>query len=357
MCVDTRFKKPFARGHSQSRAKYPTFKCTLHGVTAIEARNAYVKSKTMEIGALLGLLIAASAAPLIQFIAKILDVLISFVCYREMVDASLRVRLLDDTLAKSGWTQRRLLEAGRLPGLGWHALWMNGPVFVHKTQTSIPNGGTKNHCELFIFGAAAHKTVTKLLMGETDRIWVTHVDAATIWRTDVNNVPTLITHAPRKWQTSVINVIMGQYEKHQHASVLIYGKAGIGKSEIALLLNKAMRKDGAIEPYTVISDPTNRGIIITDLVWQPPRINPRIILWNEYDRIVAQAENGDKAKPSDGFCIAQCRTTFLNILDRLNTMEHVVLIATMNAEPSQLPDEAYVRKGRFDLVIKAEEEV
>lgn len=134
--------------------------------------------------------------------------------------------------------------------------------------------------------------------------------------------------------------------------MLLHGEPGIGKSEVAFLLNKAMRRKYGVEPYTVVFDPTARGVMITDVVYIPPRIHPRIILWNEYDRIVAHAEQGASQK-SEGFCIAQSRTTFLNILDRLNTMEHVIFIATMNVEPSALPDEAYTREGRFNLVMRA----
>lgn len=117
----------------------------------------------MEAGALLGVFLAASASPVITFIAKILDVIISFVCYREVVDGVTHIRLLDDVIAASGRMQRRHMEAGRLPADGWHFVWIKGPVFVLKTTEITPNVGRRSLCELFIFGSAAYKAVNKLL--------------------------------------------------------------------------------------------------------------------------------------------------------------------------------------------------
>lgn len=86
------------------------------------------------------------------------------------------------------------------------------------------------------------------------------------------------------------------------------------------------------------------------------KIGPIILLFNEYDAIVKHAENQAVSK-SDGMCIAETRTSFLDALDQLSNTRFVILIATMNGDALKDIPLVYRRPGRMDLIYSVPEGV
>lgn len=300
----------------------------------------------MEITTIFGFIIAASSGMFTSYFVSLLNVLISFFCYREIVDTSIRVRALDDKFAACGWTQARYLDVNHLPADGLHCLFIWGIIIGHRT-TVRTDRNIRIQYELFIFGRFAYKHIKKLLDGDSTTINVAYCDQPALWRGERNTVPYILEYCPTKWQSELISTIMHIYEKRRHASVIIYGDPGLGKSQVAMLLNREMSNYGNYEPTTVVADPTSRGLTVNDIVYPPQNESPVIVLFNEYDRVVKNAEESPELT-SDGVSIACNKTSLLNALDRINAMKNVILIATMNAKIESLAP-AYTRKGRFDI--------
>jgi len=283
-----------------------------------------------------------------------LNILVCFVVYQcTVVDSTKRAKL-DRLFSKNGYMQRRSLGLSKYPAEGWCLVFINsGIVIGYKSTIRREQKGDFSYYDLYIFGYATFKWIQNKLDGNENTIDVDYVSNPTIWRYDVTRAHLKIEHTPHEWQTDLIQKIIETYKKKKCCSVIVNGPPGVGKSEIALLLNKELFKikDKNCKPVTIIADPTKKGMTMGNLIDYASKETPVILLFNEYDSIVKHAEdNGTEKTKSDGMCIAETRTSLLDTLDRLNTFKHVILITTMNGDPYKDIPSVYIRSGRIDVI-------
>lgn len=305
----------------------------------------------MELSTLIGLVLAASSSLIVGYIMSAFALLVSLVCRRELVVSRDAVRVMDQLFAKHGWTQTRHLDADNLPSEGLHVMMTRrGLVIGNRKTDHFPQGGKQDKYELYIFGHAVYAHIRAILTGNKDTIIVTYCESPTLWRGERSATPYMMgQQEPVGWQIVCIQDILSQFKLAKRASFILWGEPGTGKSYVAMLLNKALIN--GYDPVTVVANPTNRGLSISDIVFPPPEGKVTIVLFNEFDKVIEHAESSVE-KSSEGISIASNKTSLLNALDRINAMKGVILIATMNGNPNTLPP-AYTRRGRFDACVEA----
>jgi len=303
---------------------------------------------------LLGIFLIALASQFVAPFFALLNVLISFFCYRMMVYSSFRRERLDQLFSEYGWSQKRLFEPGYYPADGWHFMFKQGGMMIaQKTTLKSERNGDEKFYEVYIFGYNLYEWLKKNMRGDVNTIDVKLCITPTIWRLETYIIPRIIKYHPYEWQKHVLCSLTKLFEEQEHASLLLWGDSGAGKSEIAYFINKKIMQESnvEIEPITVEADITKRGLCLSDLCVNPLKERPIILLLNELDSIILHAENETDAN-SDGMSLAGTKTSLLNTLDQINRFPNVILIATMNANPDVIPL-VYRRPGRFDLILEA----
>lgn len=290
-------------------------------------------------------LISQLVAPILSF----LNVLLSFVIHQCIIFSDSKVTKLNRIFTKKGWRQTHYLGPSKYPSEGWCILFIRwGIVIGHKSCIRREQKGDNDQYHLYIFGSGAYEFICNKIQGDKSLITVVFISNPTIWRCEFTTTHLCITNEPFHWQSNLLEKIMTGYMANKRFRVLVYGEPGVGKSELGYFLNKMFRHN-KYDPQTVICDPTKKGLSLGNIIQGHCKESPMIILFNEYDAIVRHAESQKETK-SDGTCLADTRTSFLNVLDQLEKTLHVILIATMNGEPERDVPFVYRRPGRMDLV-------
>jgi len=231
-----------------------------------------------------------------------------------------------------------------LPGAGLHLIWMRGPVFFYKTITMNAQQFQEEKYRVF---------VPRFLRGASSVIlaWFRNPNTAAMiqleslrageWSSRLD--PMLVSSKATPCQAGAVEGICSDYKKKNHASMIISGVPGSGKSHLAYYV--AQRLSGIVLKGF---NPTLKGLGIIRLInsYTPTIACPLIVLMNEFDSAIAYAEKSEETK-TDTTCLAQTKTSLLNMLDYLNEVDGLIIIATTNVDFKDLPV-PYIRKGRFD---------
>lgn len=300
-------------------------------------------------------------SPVVSSLLSLLNVLLSFICYECIVYHSTDVSKMSRLFTKRGWRQTHYLTPGKLPGDGWSLLFIEyGCIIGYKSCVKREQKGDDTTFMLYIFGTGAYTWLCSKLNGNNKSIEVEYFCNPSIYRYDVTRSILYLKEEPTTWQSSLVDKLFDLYVSNKRASALICGPPGVGKSQIAFFLNCEIKKrtQNNAHPLTVIADPTRKGMTLGNLCGGSSKIGPIILLFNEYDAIVKHAENikGESSK-SDGMCIAETRTSFLDALDQLSNTRFVILIATMNGDALKDIPLVYRRPGRMDLIYSVPEGV
>jgi hypothetical protein len=326
---------------------------------------------------LVSLLASGAAAGL----APALALLAGLLCRVLVVDAARRVTLVDRALrGPLAWRSARKADVGGGPADGVHLALADafapagappaekGPgvggalaalrrglvVAVRASAAPSPHAAAQPAYRLFVLGgAAAEAAVLAALNGDAQAVRVRVVETPSPYRSSTTDVFEPAIAAPLPWQQALADLLVGVFLERQHASVLIYGAPGVGKSRMAEVLAKALKaRVREMEPIVVRGfDLTARGATVGDMTGDFSQDAPAIVGLDEFDGAVAHAlRGGDPA----GECssLAKSRPKLLGTLDWLGAARHLVVIATMNRAPGELGDPAFTRAGRFDLHIE-----
>jgi len=230
-----------------------------------------------------------------------------------------------------------------LPGVGLHFMWVNCPVFFYKISEKTPQGFIQEKYRIYVprFFAGAKRSILSWFR-VTEGAMSIQLESlrAGDWSTRLDAI---VLPNPTKIQETSVRLITTTFRTKGNASVLLTGVPGAGKSQLAAYLAKELR--GAVLRGF---NPTIKGLGIVRLINQmsPSKESPLVVLMNEFDTAISQATKNEDSK-TDTICLAQSKTTLLDMLDYLNQVEGLILVATTNVKISQLPY-AYVRPGRFN---------
>lgn len=292
--------------------------------------------------------LAASSGLLVGYIVSVFDVLLSFVCYRCSVSSSNQVRILDQFFGK-GYVQTTKAMGKRAPSDGLCFVW---PGIIGVKKTTVGDRSKHTTYDLIIFGFRYYTQMMALLQGNSNSIQLMQFDQPLPWRGDYNLVQYVMNVAALGWQKSALRTVLSGYHTTQRMSIMIHGKPGTGKTELAFMIAQELKRDDpSVTPYVHIFNPTDRGLTASDVLGNPTADEPIILLINEWDAVIKHAESGTEAK-GEGMSIAHNKTTLLNFLDRCVRAKHVIVVASMNSEPGTF-DQAYFRRPRFDHVLRS----
>ncbi len=241
------------------------------------------------------------------------------------------------------------------PTDGLHFAFMRGPIVARRsTGGSEQNRGSQSSYRIYVIGRAARAKLHALLAADKGvSVETRYVYSPTTWRTESVTVPQrhrqIIT---RDWQNDLVKTLLTDYERTNHASAIVMGKPGIGKSTIGYLVTLALGQEKGVRPVLVANlDLTTRGLLYDDVVRpKPSREAPVVLMLDEYDQTVRHAERVDKSGKGESVSHAESKASLTGLLDRLAISDYVIVIATTNdvellKEKSFRP---YTRKGRFD---------
>lgn len=287
-----------------------------------------------------------------------LNTILSLFCYRRLVTSLARRERLDEIITNPSlwkWSQCLEFETGSRPTDGVHWVWMGGGFFFAvKRSLRSEHRGTEHSYELFIFGRSAYAALENRLEGDKNMITIMSCKQPNIFNTACHAKPYRVLHTPFGWQSSLIDIALKAFEEKQRFSVLIFGPPGRGKTEFGKLLNMALKIKRSCEPMTIKVNPTDKGLLLSDLFVNPLVERPIVLVWNEYHRIVAHAESNSETA-SDGKSMAGNVTELFETLDEINETRNMIFIATMSEDPMTLKPE-FRRPGRFDLIFDADKE-
>ncbi len=149
-------------------------------------------------------------------------------------------------------------------------------------------------------------------------------------------------------QTTAISKIMEQYDQLGHASIILSGIPGSGKSSVAGFLAVSKFPKSRVYHYSKISFE-----IVTSMNYSLQSDSPAIIIIDEIDLAIIGSQNileGIKEVPKDFATLPQIH----DVLDMLNQWHGVIIIGTSNKLPRDLLQEfpTCLRKGRFNEIFE-----
>lgn len=288
-----------------------------------------------------------------SLLSKVLIALLHLVCHCVRITEQAQVSTLDRLLAETGWCSARFLGPGRLPADGIHFAFLRGPVFVVRCTESLSRGGSSISYSAYAVGRATVDALQAKLTGNARDVILRYVYAPAPWRTSTVSQRCAPPSKAHKWQSEIVRAVVKRYLTATHASVLVCGAPGLGKSTLGELIAAELMARTRMVPEVVKNlDLTARGLLLEDAYDSPTPTSPVILMLDEFDATVAHAErdqSGDGAR--EGTALADTPTSLLAVLDRLNRQSHLIVIATSNMglDPLRKKYPRYVRDGRFDL--------
>jgi hypothetical protein len=305
---------------------------------------------------LVSLLVGASAS----LMAVLGRALLHLVTHVIEVGEQAQVSVLDRHLAEAGWCSSRHLSPGRLPAAGVHFAFLRGPVIAHRTSTKSRMGGTDHGYKIYAIGSSAAVAIAEKLTGNPRDVIVRYVYAPAPWRTSTVTMRCSPPLSVYRWQEAAIDTIVCEYRMRDHASALVCGGMGIGKSTLGELIAVQLKKTLKVSPEVIKNfDLTSKGLLLEDGFDTPTPNSPIILMLDEFDTTVDCAENSGQKEGDarEGASLADTPTTLLALLDRLNRTPNLIVIATSNKGVTEMAGGAYARytrKGRLDLHIPAD---
>ncbi len=158
--------------------------------------------------------------------------------------------------------------------------------------------------------------------------------------------------SPWKKQEMIMEKTIDIFTKNRHATILLHGPSGSGKSMLAFLL--ANKLSGH---FCNSFNPTQPGDYIGTLYsyTEPSKEKPLIIAMDEFDTMITNIHNG--ITPHINIPIATYNKSgwnrFLDEIDR-GMYPWIILILTSNRSPEYISglDPSYIREGRVDLKVE-----
>ena len=159
---------------------------------------------------------------------------------------------------------------------------------------------------------------------------------------------------PRINQDIIMNEIIDHQKNNKHTVVLLHGKAGSGKSTIGLLLATQLKGSycNTVKPW----EPGDNWTCLY-VEAEPSEDTPLIIELEEIDTAIEKIHNYIPLHKNLPILTAD-KAGWCNLLDSINRglYPNLILLLTCNKSDKYINeiDEAYIRKGRVDLIYSLE---
>jgi hypothetical protein len=310
---------------------------------------------------LLSLLLAAASAviPLIR------AALVSLFATVVVVSEESQVSSLDRIIAETGWCSARSSSPGRFPAAGTHLFFCavgghsRGSFRPIVAVRSVIAGAHDTHViyRLYAIGSAGASAISGRLIGDPNHIILRYVYAPTMWRRTSVSMRVAPPPAAYKWQKQAVRRLLAAFSRDSRASMLVCGQMGRGKSTLGEFAAVEILRHAGIAAEVIKNvDLTTKGLLLEDAFHKPAVSSPVILMLDEFDTAVDFAERVRDEK-QDGRSLADTPTSLLAILDRLNRMPHLIVIATSNKPLAEMTGgkyARYTRRGRIDLHLCSE---
>lgn len=157
-------------------------------------------------------------------------------------------------------------------------------------------------------------------------------------------------HERREKQTEVIAKIVDHYKEHGRVSVLVTGKPGVGKSEIATIIANDLNGVLCFDWNPTIP---NRGLDVIYNDVRPSAKRPLVLLLNEVDIILSDVMEKNIKPVTDFFSTSVANKGGWNdFTDSLKFYDHIILVMTSNKTHSEMTqvEESLLRANRVNIV-------
>jgi hypothetical protein len=290
-------------------------------------------------------LLTSALGATVPVITEVLGLVASLFISTMVVTDDHAIDILDREIGEHGYCSQRLLTSGRFPAAGIHFVRTFGWSIAVKrvVDPGSDHWPTYYNYAVYMFRFGGTRRLETLITGYSSETTVHLLSyVSNEYRISAGVLKTPKTPFP--WQSSVIGMIIDQFGKLFTASVLISGKSGIGKSRMSEVLAMEFKKQGGEPRLIKHYNPTKSSPNVFELVKNPTIFKPCIVLIDEYDSFVKQAEKEAE------------RAVMLGALDNLALINNVIVIATTNADISTI-DAAYTRRGRFDIHVAVDDDL
>ncbi len=237
--------------------------------------------------ALIVIALGGLAAALLSLLKVIVHVVFHVLCVEEQAQVSALDRLLADT----GYCSSRLVGFNRMPGNGFHFFVLQGPIFALRSSKESSRGDTHTRYVLYVLGRGAMDAVLRHLVGNPRDISVRYVYAPAAWRTSSVSTRSEPPATAYTWQEAATAAVLGRFERHGRATLLVCGAPGTGKSTLGELIAVALHEKLLINAEVVKNfDLTLRGMLLEDAFSTPSATVPVILNLDEFDAMIEHAE-------------------------------------------------------------------
>jgi hypothetical protein len=263
-----------------------------------------------------------------------------------------QISLMDRYLADNGWCSSRTVTPGKLPSDGAHMAMRDG-IMIAIRSSITKERNTKEKYTVFTFSHRSAKKVYERLMGNTNDVICRYIYSPSPWRTSCTAIRCVPPSTAYSWQQNAVMQFVGTYTVNGCASGIVSGSSGIGKSTLGELVALEIKKRKNTVPEVIKGfNLMAKGLLLNDAVDTPTYDRPVILMLDEFDEAVAHAEASQESDKSECSSLADNPTSLLSLLDHMNIIQHMIVIATTNKPFTDIP-ERYIRKGRLDLRIMA----
>lgn len=285
--------------------------------------------------------------------------------YQLRVNETVLVREIDHLIVKTGWfSTLQYIGLTEVPWAGLHFVRIGDQwVLVWRYYEQSRDSSAPNYLLVTRYRI---NNLPQLLLTEDGNFELWFEPTPHTWaisNAEMRVVP-LPSKKPYKWQESAVHQLAESYFNNEkggfpdHASMLIWGETGHGKSTLPNYLAQYLTDKHDMRPCIIRGfNPSIPGITIAILesVCLRTSKTPLIIVLDEYNKVAEQAMAVKTTFGSTSACYAQDKTSLCNFRDRLDSMKYVFVISTMNSKPPTdgelLP---FFRKESFRYQIESE---
>lgn len=270
-----------------------------------------------------------------------------------------RIEKINEYMSHHGWCSTRSALLGSPPGPGLHFFFVYlrickyripWPVIV-KYELIMGKGCYDESYDLYNPLRLGCKEMQQMLLSEDKKVDVCYIYSLgpEKHKSAINKI---IPYRPNSIQKRCVQDILKYYRKNSHATALICGPPGIGKSETAFSLAERMEQELKVKPTVYMGyNPAQPGWLFDSAVSGYEYKSPAIVLLEEFDEALAQVEINAKTEKGKYGSHCNSKAALNHLLDRFARTSYLIILMSSNVKLAELKEKysCFLRKGRLDL--------